>query len=407
MSIHGTSRWIWAWPCLVLLIYGVAQRWPTLDNSGNFASGRLAYSDIVVFYVADNPVPYLERDIEYPVLTGVTIWLTGFMPEGKYGYFLANALLMMAALLGTFALLASSGPDVRLTHYALAPGLAFYGVLNWDALGVLGLVAAVYFTRRQRFDLAGASLAFGACAKLFPAFILPVLWAQAASPPSERQEARSLADLSKNWFSPNARQLLTSFGVVSLALNLPVAVLDFAGWTYFLRFQGKRTHNLDSIWHYLPPIPDRAESLIFAIVFLGGIAWLTLRVREGASWEIASLLSLVFFLLLTKVYSPQYDLWLLPLLALVACPLWLWGVFVLADAFYFWAIFTFHFVATGGGSLFSTETMVLLLGVSVWTREVALVAVLIWGIQRLSAQSTVLSSEIANEREQSGTLQTV
>lgn len=384
MTADDSSRWIWALPCTVLLIYGAALRWPTLEVPGNFASGRLAYSDVVVFYSADNPVPYLERDIEYPVLTGLTIWLTGYMPQGKQGYFLANAFVLSAALMGCFAFLVRLGPEVRLSHFALAPGLAFYCVLNWDALGLLGLVAAVYYARRQRFELAGAHLALGACAKLFPGFILPVLWAHTAQGSVHRCDAKDAASWFRCLFPPQARQLLIGFAAVTLALNLPVAILDFHGWSHFLRFQGARTHNLDSIWHYLPPIPDKAESLIFALVFLGGIAWLTLRVLQRARWEVAALLSLVLFLLPTKVYSPQYDLWILPLLAVTACPVWLWGLFVLADAFYYWAIFTFHYVATGGESRFNVDTMFLLLGGSAWFREIALAALLIWGLKHLN-----------------------
>lgn len=384
MTSDVTSRWIWGLPCVVLLIYGVALRWPTLDVPGNFASGRLAYSDVIVFYMADNPVPYLERDIEYPVLTGLTIWVTGCMPDGKHGYFIANALILSVALLGCFALLVIAGPDVRLSHFALAPGLAFYSVLNWDALGVLGMVAAVFYARRRRFDLAGASLSLGACAKLFPGFLLPVLWAYAIQSSEGQIEDRRAGRWKEFFLCPNVRQLLIGFASVALALNLPVMILNFKGWSYFLRFQSGRTHNLDSIWHYLPPIPDQAESLIFAIVFLGGIVWVTLCVLDGARWEIAALLSLVFFLLASKVYSPQYDLWLLPLLALTACPLWLWITYVLADLFYYWAIFTFHYVATGGESRLDANTMSVLLGASTWSREIALAALLIWGLKNLS-----------------------
>ena len=126
MTALGTSPLDWVLPCLVLLIYGVALRWPTLDVGGNFASGRLAYSDIVsVFYSPENRVPYLERDIEYPVLTGLTIWITNSMPGGKKGYFIANAIILSAALLATFAFLVLSGPEVRVSHFLLAPDWPF------------------------------------------------------------------------------------------------------------------------------------------------------------------------------------------------------------------------------------------------------------------------------------------
>jgi hypothetical protein len=375
------------------LIFGVALRWPTLEplpNYLSFASGRLAYSDVVVFYSVDNPIPYLERDIEYPVLTGLTLWLTSFMPGGIKGYFLANALVLSAALLGCFAYLARLGPSVRLTHFALAPGLAFYSVLNWDALGLLGLVAATYYMRRQQFGWAGASLALGASAKLFPAFVLPVLWAHTVHR-AARPRLESTANILKQGFSPASLRFLTGFAVVMLALNLPLAMLDLRGWSYFLRFQAERTSNLDSIWTHLPPIPDQVQSLLFALLFLGGVLWLTLRVLWGDRWEAAALLSLLLFLLFTKVYSPQYDLWVLPLLALAACPVGLWLGFVLADVVYYWAIFFFYYVYAGGESRVDLGTAEMLVSTAVWVRELALGLLFVWGLTQL--QSTIASPE--------------
>jgi hypothetical protein len=344
---------------VVLLIFGAALRWPTLEPQANylsFAASRLAYSDVVAFYSADHPLPYLERNFEYPVITGLTFWLTGFMPGGIKGYFLANAVILSAALLACFAYLARLGPSVRLTHFALAPGLAFYSVLNWDALGLVGLVAAIYYMRRQRFGWAGASLAFGASAKLFPVFILPVLWAHTVHRTEFQPRRENPADIFKWVLSPASRRFLTSFAIVLLALNLPLAILNLGGWSYFLRFQAGRASNFDSIWQHLPPIPDQMQSLLFALVFLGGMVWLTLRVVRGDRWEIAALLTLLLFLLCTKIYSPQYDLWILPLLALVGCPVGLWLGFVSADITYYWAIFFFYSVDAGGLSSVSVGT---------------------------------------------------
>src|SRR5919202_4893741 len=228
MTIRRMQAWTWAVPCLALLIFGAAWRWPTLappDNYLRFAAGRLAYSDVIAFYAADNPMPYLQRDIEYPVLTGVTLWLTGFMPDGNKGYFLANALILSAALLGCLAYLTRSGSPVRLMYFALAPGLAFYSVLNWDALGLLGLVAAAYYMRRQRLGWAGASLAFGTSAKLFPVFVLPVLWAHTMHGTEFPPRQKDFAGMLKWVFSPASRRFLTSFVVVMLVLNLPLAIV--------------------------------------------------------------------------------------------------------------------------------------------------------------------------------------
>jgi uncharacterized membrane protein len=398
MMDTGIRRtWEWLLPCVAWLAIGIAMRWPTLEPLPNylaFASSLLAYSDIVVFYSPDNPIPYLQRDIEYPVLTGLTLWLTGFIPGGIKGYFLANAFVLSAALLGCLAYLVRLGPSVRVAYFALAPGLAFYGVLNWDALALLGLVAALYCLRRQRFAWAGASLAFGASAKLFPIFILPVLWAHIAQQAKTHRklEESTIPGWVQSGVSPGSLRFLAGFAAVMLALNLPVAILDPEGWAYFLRFQAGRTSNLDSIWAHLPSIPDAVQSLLFLELFLGGVAWLTWRVWRGASWEIAALITLLLFLLFTKIYSPQYNLWALPLLALTACPVGLWVAFILADGFYYWAIFFFYYVYASGEPPADMGDATRLVAIAVWLREITLGILFIWALRKFTTTPLAAAS---------------
>src|SRR5947199_7645388 len=105
MQAQRLRAWRWALPCLGLLLCGAAWRWPTLIQSNylRFAAGHLSYSDVVAFHsveiVTAHRFPYLQQDIEYPVLTGLAIWLTGFAP-GVKGYFLVNATLLVACGLG-------------------------------------------------------------------------------------------------------------------------------------------------------------------------------------------------------------------------------------------------------------------------------------------------------------------
>ncbi len=375
--------WDWIWPSLLLLILGAALRWSTFNLGDSYlrvASARLAYSDVMVFYNPRNPLPYLDRQLEYPPLTGLTIWLTSLLPGGQQGYFLANILLLCGALLATFALLHQSGVAVRLPYFAVAPGLAFYATLNWDALAVGAMIAAISCTRSGRFALAGLSLALGASAKLFPIYILPVLWAHTLVVADGALGPTDWHTLLARLRRAAHRRFLGTFVLTLLVINLPLFLLTLAGWSYFLRFQIGRKRNLDSIWQALPSIPDRAQTLIFASFFLGGVAWLTVRVLRGARWEYAAFLSLLCFLLPTKVYSPQYDLWLLPLLALLVPPLWLWLTFVIADACYYWSVFQVLGRNAGGESM---QPALQILNVTIWGREVALLLLFIWAARHL------------------------
>jgi hypothetical protein len=121
------------------------------------------------------------------------------------------------------------------------------------------------------------------------------------------------------------------------------------------------------------------ELVLFVVVVTCIEVWL----NRGAGWEAGCLLCLLAFLLFARDYSPQYDLWLLPLLAILACPLWLWLVFVVLDAVYYASIFWYYYLGFGGHLVFPIPDPDIMLGIAVWERETALALLTIWAFVRL------------------------
>jgi uncharacterized membrane protein len=70
-------------------------------------------------------------------------------------------------------------------------------------------------------------------------------------------------------------------------------------------------------------LPDRIDGLVVAVsvVLLALVAWLALEAPEPPRLAQLAFLSVAAFLVVNKVWSPQYALWLLPLAAL-ARPRW-------------------------------------------------------------------------------------
>lgn len=382
----AAQRRLWAAVCAIFVLGCIVWRWQTfhLTNFTLSSFGHLQYSDTVVFYytrnLAAHQVPYVHQTFEYPVLTGLAIWLAAWVPDIS-GYFLATSVLLLACFLGCFVLLARLGPARGLYRYAAAPGLALYGVLNWDALGLIGLTAAIYCAHRRRFGWAGVALALGASAKLFPAFVLPVLLIRAwyaAPPEGEAPEGAARERLVAR--AQPALRLAAGFLGVTLALNVPFALLNYAGWSHFWTFQSSRGINPDSIWFHLPSFSDHSISIWFVelVLFVVIVTCVEVTLNRGAGWEAGCLLCLLAFLLFTRDYSPQYDLWILPLLALLLCPLPLWLAFVTLDALYYAAIFWYEYVELGGHLPFPVPDPDNMLGIAVWGREVALAALAVW-----------------------------
>jgi len=85
MTVEQARSRVWFLPCLLLLLLGAGVRWLLLTPHASRLRelvGTYGYSDIATFYgehhLAQHPLPYLDLQLEYPVLTGLTIWITSF-----------------------------------------------------------------------------------------------------------------------------------------------------------------------------------------------------------------------------------------------------------------------------------------------------------------------------------------
>jgi uncharacterized membrane protein len=274
--------------------------------------GVLCYTDIVPLYgaegLSERRVPYFDARNEYPILTGAWMYATSLPVTSSGSFFLVNAAgLAVLAAVTTVALYRAVGS--RALYFAAAPSLLLYGFLNWDLLALtLGALGTLAFLDRREIR-AGILLGLGTAAKVFPAlFVVPFAW-----------------ELRRRGAPAEGSRLVGSSAGAWLLVNLPVALLAFQGWTYFFRFNSERGVNEGTIWFVFCNGFGSCRNPLFArilplVAFLAGsvlaLRWAIRRAPERARWTLAFPL-LIVFLLTTKVYSPQYDLWLLPWFALV------------------------------------------------------------------------------------------
>ncbi|WP_100498016.1 glycosyltransferase family 87 protein [Geodermatophilus chilensis] len=336
--------------CLLFASTVLAFAWlkqaPCADGNwtGSLQYTHLCYSDPVplfgVYGQGEGALPYLDARVEYPVLTGAVMALAALV-SGWYdrlaatvgvlpavppveSYTVVTALLMsLCALVVVRAVLPLTGRrpwDTAMV--ALSPVLLVYAFNNWDLLAVALATLGMWAWARQRPVLAGALLGLGVAAKLYPVLVLGALFLLCLR-----------AGLLRVWL----RAALAAAGAW-LAVNLPVALLAPENWGWFFAFSRQRPANPESIWNVLLTVTDNrvldgplAEgetpsvlNAVVAVLLLALAAWvawlvLTAPVRPRVA-QVAFLL-VAGFLLLNKVYSPQYALWLLPL-AVLARPRW-------------------------------------------------------------------------------------
>src|SRR5262249_20683592 len=139
------------------------------------------------------------------------------------------------------------------------------------------------------------------------------------------------------------RQFAVTFGAglaAWLAVNLPVALTATAGWGRFYAFSKSRGADWGSIWYmfetYKIPVLGNSSlgqlnlmsPALFAVA-CAAIAALGLMAPRRPRLPQLCFLLLAAFLMLNKVWSPQYVIWLVPLAVLARPRLWpylLWQV---------------------------------------------------------------------------------
>lgn len=138
---------------------------------------------------------------------------------------------------------------------------------------------------------------------------------------------------------------------LSLLINLPLALSNFDSWRFFLWIHQHRASE-PSIWYWLiggmdPATVNRGDVtatiniISLAVVAGGGLVIMALGWRSPR-WNFAmpmGCLLLVWWLYFNKVYDPNFDLWLLFVLAILGAPLWLYTAVTLMSIS--WYLLTF------------------------------------------------------------------
>ncbi len=353
----------------------------------------LCYSDIPPLFYAERlhegALPYLDHPVEYPVLIGAVMWLAAALPGDAVAFFLWTVLLLAGAGLATAYLLEVEVGWRRALAFAVAPTLLLSGVVNWDLLAMLLATAGLVAHRRGRDAASGLWIGLGTAAKLYPVLFLPGIVAAA-------------------WRLRGRAAGLTTALVAAVtwwAVNLPVALAAPDGWLEFLRNNRERAADWDSLWRIVPgwfgsPIDTGLVNAASLLVFAAGAVTLfavVLRRWEPHQWHLLALPVLAWFLLANKVYSPQFSLWLLPLLALAFPGWWWWLAFAAADVMVTVTRFPYlaNFVPEAESSAWPAWPFELAVSIRA-ALLVALIVVVLRGRERLDEPSDHAAASVAS-----------
>ena len=195
--------------------------------------------------------------------------------------------------------------------FAVSPVLLFEGLINWDMLAVVCVAGALWAHARGRPALTGVMIGLGTAIKLYPLFLLGglfIVWGR-----ERRWRDFAVATLSG----------LGTWVVV----NAPAFLTGRHEWNVFWTFNSERGADLGSVWLMVDQMTSITSAVhtinVVSWVLFGcwclGVAWLGFLAPKTPRLAQLGFLLVVGFLLVNKVYSPQYVLWLLPL-AVMARP---------------------------------------------------------------------------------------
>ncbi|HEX6454043.1 MAG TPA: glycosyltransferase 87 family protein [Trebonia sp.] len=329
------------------------------------------YTDIYPLYytegLSSGKVPYSGHPVEYPVLIGglmqLASWLVHSVTDpyarGKDFYNVTVVLLSACLIVGVLATAYTAGKGTRARDgfsgldpglraallVALSPGLILAAFVNWDLLAMALAAGGLAFWAARHHVAAGVLLGLGVAAKFYPLLIFGALLLLCLRAGKLREFAVTFGAGLAAW----------------LAVNLPVALTATAGWGRFYAFSKSRGADWGSVWYmfetYKVPVLGNSQlgqlnlmtSALFAVACFALAALALMAPRRPRLPQLCFLL-LAAFLVLNKVWSPQYVIWLVPLAVLARPRLWpylLWQLTEVAYFFGIWAYFTYLYAAPG------------------------------------------------------------
>jgi uncharacterized membrane protein len=362
------ARWLLAPAASIMvaaatvLVLAWVQKSPCLHTSPGWSHGlqyRYAcYSDVIPLYGAEGfeeagTFPYVHswidgkgtlqqhvRYMEYPVLTGLFMWMNAqfthaYVAAAKAIVYLPSTMpdivfFNFCALFAAVFWLISVRCLTRLTPQrrwdallaALSPIVIVQAFTNFDMLAVALATGGMLAWARRRHTLAGVLIGLGTAAKLYPVLLLIPLFALCLRAGRLREWGRSASAALMSW----------------VFVNAPIELVSPHGWFEFIHLNSIRGADPDSVYNVIMqytgwggfdgPLPfDHAPTILNAfiavllIACLLGILAIALTAPRRPRVAQLSFLAVAAFLVTNKVWSPQYSLWLIPL-AVLALPRW-------------------------------------------------------------------------------------
>jgi uncharacterized membrane protein len=288
------------------------------------------YSDIATLYgerdLDKDQWSYTSKTnaVEYPVLTGTVMWFFArALPSGEneiLNYYRLNALFLAALFIFIAYIVYRIRPEVAYLA-AIAPAAVASLYINWDLWAIASMMLAIYWFDRKRFDYSALAIGISISTKFLPIFLLLpivlILW--------RRNEIKTLI------------RYLAITAATFAVINIPVLLTTPEGWLRFYQLNFDRGQDWGSAWYALSSlgVPLGNTNFFAILALLLAVLVVSLFIfgtKETLTLADVSFIVLALVMVASKVYSPQYVLWLVPLAVIAMTTrkdfhaFWIWQI---------------------------------------------------------------------------------
>jgi uncharacterized membrane protein len=302
------------------------------------------YSDLPSLFgergMDDNKWPYASdtNSVEYPVLTGLVMYATSFVAHSPISYFNFNAFLLALLFIGLVFIVYRMKPEFTYL-LPVAPAMIASLYINWDLWAIATMMLAIYWFDRKQYLYSSIALAVSISTKFLPIFLLlPIIFIL--------------------WRSNQIREMFkyaTTTFAIWLATNLPFALTTPTGWWRFYKLNMERQADWGSLWLAFNQLGLGLANLnylaiLLLLIGLTAFVIFLFEVKNTPTLASVAFIVLAIVMVASKVYSPQYVLWLTPV-AVIALTnkkdlhaFWMWQI---AETMYHVAIWQHLALFTG------------------------------------------------------------
>jgi uncharacterized membrane protein len=265
------------------------------------------YSDLPALYgsrgLDKNEWPYASNDnsVEYPVITAMVMYGTSFVANSPASYFNVNIFFLILLLIATALLVRKIRPEFAYL-VPVAPAMIASLYINWDLWAIATMMLAIYWFDRKQYLHSALIMGVSISTKFLPVFLLiPIAFIL--------------------WRDAKVKELVKYVTVVAatwIAINAPFALTTPTGWWRFYKLNLERGADWGSIWLALEQLGLSLTnlnylSILLLLIALTTVAILLFELKYTPTLASVAFIVLASVMLASKVYSPQYVLWLTPL----------------------------------------------------------------------------------------------